>query len=108
MRHRVRSFGGILDIESPPQGGTRVRARLPLAAIVLYLVVRHVPESSDGEAGRGLDAPGALLVTLGAVNMPLLETAPEVGLGRTLPSHRFRQRNCLENSGNLGRTAKRL
>jgi signal transduction histidine kinase len=34
MRHRVRSFGGTLDIESPPQGGTRVRARIPLAAIV--------------------------------------------------------------------------
>jgi signal transduction histidine kinase len=34
MRHRVRSFGGTLDIESPPQGGTRVRARIPLAVIV--------------------------------------------------------------------------
>src|ERR1700680_1206384 len=34
MRHRVRSFGGTLDIESPTQGGTRVRARIPLAAIV--------------------------------------------------------------------------
>jgi signal transduction histidine kinase len=34
MRHRVRSFGGTLDLESPPQGGTRVRARIPLAVIV--------------------------------------------------------------------------
>jgi signal transduction histidine kinase len=34
MRHRVRSFGGTLDIDAPPQGGTRVRARFPLAAIV--------------------------------------------------------------------------
>jgi signal transduction histidine kinase len=34
MRHRVRSFGGTFEIECPPQGGTRVRARLPLAAIV--------------------------------------------------------------------------
>jgi signal transduction histidine kinase len=34
MRHRVRSFGGTLDIDSPSQGGTRVRARIPLAAIV--------------------------------------------------------------------------
>ena len=33
MRHRVRSFGGTFDIEAPPQGGTRVRARIPLAAI---------------------------------------------------------------------------
>jgi signal transduction histidine kinase len=34
MRHRVRSFGGTLEIDSPPQGGTRVRARIPLAVIV--------------------------------------------------------------------------
>lgn len=34
MRHRVRSFGGTLDIDSPPQGGTRVRARIPLASIM--------------------------------------------------------------------------
>jgi signal transduction histidine kinase len=34
MRHRVRSFGGTFEIECPPQDGTRVRARLPLAAIV--------------------------------------------------------------------------
>lgn len=34
MRHRVRSFGGTLEIESPPQGGTRVRARVPRAVIV--------------------------------------------------------------------------
>jgi hypothetical protein len=33
MRHRVRSFGGTLDIESPPNGGTRLQARIPLAAI---------------------------------------------------------------------------
>jgi signal transduction histidine kinase len=34
MRHRVRSFGGTLDIETPPEGGTRVRARLPLSTIM--------------------------------------------------------------------------
>jgi signal transduction histidine kinase len=34
MRHRVRTFGGTLEIESRPQGGTRVCARIPLAAIV--------------------------------------------------------------------------
>src|ERR1700722_7330714 len=33
MRHRVRSFGGSFEIETPPEGGTRVRARLPLAAV---------------------------------------------------------------------------
>ncbi|HEX4025219.1 MAG TPA: ATP-binding protein [Steroidobacteraceae bacterium] len=34
MRHRVRSCGGSLDIESVPQGGTAVLARLPLAGIL--------------------------------------------------------------------------
>jgi signal transduction histidine kinase len=33
MRHRVRSFGGTIEIDTPPEGGTRVRARLPLALI---------------------------------------------------------------------------
>jgi len=34
MRHRVRSFGGTLDIDSPPPRGTRLRARLPLSQIL--------------------------------------------------------------------------
>jgi signal transduction histidine kinase len=34
MRHRVRSYGGTLDIDSPPAHGTRLRARLPLSAIL--------------------------------------------------------------------------
>jgi len=34
MRHRVRSFGGSIEIGTPPEGGTRVRARLPLAHIL--------------------------------------------------------------------------
>jgi signal transduction histidine kinase len=34
MRHRVRSFGGSFDIDSAPQGGTRVRARVPLKDIL--------------------------------------------------------------------------
>jgi signal transduction histidine kinase len=34
MRHRVRSFGGTLDIDTLAQGGTRVQARIPLAAIL--------------------------------------------------------------------------
>ncbi len=33
MRHRVRSFGGNLDIEALMPSGTRIRARLPLAQI---------------------------------------------------------------------------
>jgi EmrB/QacA subfamily drug resistance transporter len=38
---------------------------VPLAAVALYLVYRHVPESSEGESGRGLDGWGATLATLG-------------------------------------------
>jgi signal transduction histidine kinase len=34
MRHRVRSFGGTLDIESVSPSGTQLRARLPLALIL--------------------------------------------------------------------------
>ncbi len=33
MRHRVRSLGGTLQLDSPAAGGTRVRAVLPLARI---------------------------------------------------------------------------
>jgi signal transduction histidine kinase len=34
IRHRVRSFGGTLDIESLSPSGTLLRARLPLATIL--------------------------------------------------------------------------
>jgi signal transduction histidine kinase len=34
MRHRVRSFGGNLQIDTPGAGGTRVRALLPLARVL--------------------------------------------------------------------------
>jgi signal transduction histidine kinase len=34
MRHRVRSFGGTLDIESMSPSGTQLRATLPLAMIL--------------------------------------------------------------------------
>jgi signal transduction histidine kinase len=34
MRHRVRSFGGVFDIDAPPQGGTRIHARVPLNDIL--------------------------------------------------------------------------
>jgi two-component system sensor histidine kinase DesK len=48
MRHRVRSFGGTLDIESPPHGGTRVRARIPLAVIVQDQGARPIqPAAND-------------------------------------------------------------
>jgi signal transduction histidine kinase len=34
MRHRVRSFGGTFEIDAPPQGGTRINARVPLKDIL--------------------------------------------------------------------------
>jgi signal transduction histidine kinase len=34
MRHRVRSFGGTFDIDAPPQGGTHIRALVPLRDIM--------------------------------------------------------------------------
>jgi signal transduction histidine kinase len=34
MRHRVRSFGGTFEIQTPPSGGTRVEARVPLKHIL--------------------------------------------------------------------------
>jgi signal transduction histidine kinase len=48
MRHRVRSFGGTLDIETPAQGGTRVRARIPLAAIVQNPQGRVIQATASG------------------------------------------------------------
>src|SRR5438132_4197977 len=50
---------------------------VPLAAIVLFLVFRHVPESSEGAGARRLDVPGAVLVTLGvgAIVYGLIESA---------------------------------
>jgi EmrB/QacA subfamily drug resistance transporter len=50
---------------------------VPLAAVVLVLAFRHVPESRDGEKGRGLDWTGAALATagLGALVYGLIESS---------------------------------
>lgn len=57
---------------------------VPLAAVVLVLASRYVPESRDEERPAGLDWGGALLVTtgLGAVVYGLIESA---NLGFTHP-----------------------
>ena len=47
MRHRVRSCGGKLEIDSPPQGGTRVRAHLPLAGILKTPRAAETPCTAD-------------------------------------------------------------
>ncbi len=43
MRHRVRSFGGSIDIDAPAQGGTRIRARVPLANVLQAARPRAIP-----------------------------------------------------------------
>ncbi len=66
-------FSGITAALGPILGGYLVEnvswraaflINVPLAAVVLYIVFRHVPESRDPDARR-LDFPGALLATLG-------------------------------------------
>jgi signal transduction histidine kinase len=51
MRHRVRSFGGSLQFDTPAAGGTRVRALLPLARVLPPAVV-HAPEPQLGAAAN--------------------------------------------------------
>ncbi|WP_207955763.1 MFS transporter [Rubrobacter marinus] len=66
-------FSGITAAIGPVLGGYLVEnvswraaflINVPLAALVLYLVARHVPESRDPDA-RKLDVPGAVLATVG-------------------------------------------
>ena len=66
-------FSGITAALGPILGGYLVdnvswRAafliNVPLAAVVLFIALRHVPESRDPDARR-LDLPGAFLATLG-------------------------------------------
>ena len=47
LRHRASSFGGSYEIDSAPQGGTRVRVRLPLAAIVQHSASPASPSAAS-------------------------------------------------------------
>jgi EmrB/QacA subfamily drug resistance transporter len=55
---------------------------LPLAAVVLLVTRRHVPESTDLSATGGIDVPGAVwaVVALSTITYALIE-APGVGWG---------------------------
>jgi EmrB/QacA subfamily drug resistance transporter len=57
---------------------------LPLAAAVLALTIRHVPESRDDQAQGGVDWTGAALVTicLGALTYGLIESS-RLGIGNS-------------------------
>jgi EmrB/QacA subfamily drug resistance transporter len=50
---------------------------LPLCAVVVLVAARHVPESSDPEAARSVDLPGALCGALGLAGL----TYALIGLG---------------------------
>lgn len=66
-------LGGIAGAIGPFLGGWLVEwtwravflINIPLAALIVAVALRHVPESRDVEAGRGLDVTGTVLATLG-------------------------------------------
>src|SRR6202022_1346605 len=67
-------LGGIATAIGPFLGGWLIQAaswrlifllNLPLAAAVVFVALKHVPESADPESVRELDFPGAVLAVLG-------------------------------------------
>jgi EmrB/QacA subfamily drug resistance transporter len=71
-------FGGVAGAIGPFVGGWLIAAvswraifflNLPLAAAVLILTARHVPESLDPDAPRRVDLLGAALATAGLVGL---------------------------------------
>ncbi len=82
-------LGGVAGAVGPFVGGWLIAAagwrwafllNLPLAAVVLLVAARHVPESRDGADHKGFDVLGAVLaaVALAGVTYALTE-APEKG-----------------------------
>ncbi len=87
-------LGGIATAIGPFLGGYLVQSvswrlifllNLPLAAAVVYVAARHVPESSDVEGAREIDIIGAVLAMLGlgGTTYALIE-APVQGAGSPL------------------------
>jgi EmrB/QacA subfamily drug resistance transporter len=67
-------LGGVAAAVGPFLGGWLVEAvswravfllNLPLAAVVIAVALRHVPETRDPQAARTLDVPGTVLAALG-------------------------------------------
>jgi EmrB/QacA subfamily drug resistance transporter len=84
-------LGGIATAVGPFLGGYLVQAvswrlifllNLPLAAAVVFVAARHVPESSDVEGAREIDVAGAIfaMLGLGGATYALIE-APVMGAG---------------------------
>ncbi|WP_280383767.1 MFS transporter [Nocardia wallacei] len=80
-------FGGIAGALGPFLGGWLIELagwrsifliNLPLAAVVVAVAVRHVPESRDPDASDRLDVPGALVVAvgLGVLTFGLIQALP--------------------------------
>ena len=84
-------LGGVATAAGPLVGGYLVQAvswrlafliNLPVAALVTWVAVRHVPESRNPNAARYVDAPGALLAAAG---LALLVYALTEGPGSAWP-----------------------
>ncbi len=80
-------FGGVAGALGPFLGGWLIEVagwrsifliNVPLAAVVVAVSVRHVPESRDPDAPDRLDVPGALVVAagLGALTFGLIQATP--------------------------------
>ncbi len=83
-------LGGVAGAAGPFLGGWLVEAgnwrlvffiNLPLAALVVAVTLRHVPESVDPSAGTRVDVAGALLAACGLAGLTYGFTSwPEYGL----------------------------
>jgi len=87
-------LGGVATAVGPFLGGWLIQAvswrlifllNLPLAAAVVLVGLRHVPESLDPKSAREIDAAGALLAVLGlgGTSFALIE-GPAIGFGSPL------------------------
>jgi EmrB/QacA subfamily drug resistance transporter len=72
------ALGGLAGAIGPFAGGWLIASvgwrwvffvNLPLAAVVVYVALRHVPETADPHASRSVDAVGAALCVIGLAGL---------------------------------------